>query len=148
MSETNSQESLTPQAMSYLEQIVQRQISRADDPTYEEERELRDWLRFVSLSPEQRSALEDSFVRCGLASADPDGRFLRMNELTSRQRETLGFIVEYIRSNGRAPTRREIGGHVSAVNQLLSALEGKGFIRLIRDGRARGIEVLRQAEEA
>lgn len=57
----------------------------------------------------------------------------RTTDLTPRQRETLEWIKEFIRSNGMPPTVREIGGAFgiksSSVFDLLKALERKGSLR-------------------
>jgi repressor LexA len=67
-------------------------------------------------------------------------------ELTERQREVLGIIVEYITAHGFPPTQREIGeaAGITSTNGVadhLAALERKGFISR-RAEVARGIRVL------
>jgi repressor LexA len=65
--------------------------------------------------------------------------------LTKKQKEILDFVQAHIRSQGYAPTLREIGEHfglnsVATVHKHLSALEGQGLLR--RDvGRARALEI-------
>lgn len=69
--------------------------------------------------------------------------------LTPRQRELLEFIEDYGEKNGYYPTHDEmIAGtgitHKSHINQLLMALEGRGYIiRMPRKSRA--IEVIRRS---
>ncbi|ACY14982.1 transcriptional repressor LexA [Haliangium ochraceum] len=54
--------------------------------------------------------------------------------LTSRQREILDFITDFIQERGYPPTLREIGEHfgirsTNGVNDHLKALEKKGYLR-------------------
>ena len=65
-----------------------------------------------------------------------------MVRLTERQKEILGFIEEYVREYGVAPSIRDIaarfGIQVRAVADHLKALERKGYIERL-PGRSRGI---------
>ena len=76
-----------------------------------------------------------------------------MTYLTERQRDILGFIREYQKEKGVAPTHREICEHFGfssygTVYKHLSLLQKKGLIR--RDwNQKRGVELLEsQPEEA
>ncbi len=65
-------------------------------------------------------------------------------ELTRRQREILGYIIESIRDLGYPPTIAEIGqrfdiASTNGVNDHLRALQKKGYI--VRSSKARGIHV-------
>jgi repressor LexA len=69
-------------------------------------------------------------------------------ELTEKQRQILGFIVERIAERGAPPTMREIAerfGFASpaSVKGHLEALEKKGFIQR-REWTARGIELVKE----
>ncbi len=73
-----------------------------------------------------------------------------MNELTPKQKNLLEYLSEEIRTKGLPPTISEIASALrlkskNGVAKLLSALEGKGYIR--KSGKARGIEVLNQEGE-
>lgn len=66
-------------------------------------------------------------------------------KLTTRQREVLEFIVNYIADRGFPPSIREIGGALKisslrGVTVHLDALERKGWIN--RESTSRGIQVL------
>ncbi len=72
-----------------------------------------------------------------------------MEKLTSRQREILKFILNYLRKAGYPPTTREIAyefgiSHVAILNHL-GSLEERGYIR--RTPEARGIQVLSTEQE-
>ena len=70
-----------------------------------------------------------------------------MNDaLTGLQERFLLLVDEYIKRHGESPTRRELarlGGQKSThgVNQILSALERKGYIGIDPPGVARNIIV-------
>ncbi len=71
-----------------------------------------------------------------------------MDGLTPRQTGCLRHIIEYIRENGIAPTRRELvrladQKSTNGVRQILLALEKKGYVKLHPPGRVRNIVVLR-----
>jgi SOS-response transcriptional repressor LexA len=66
--------------------------------------------------------------------------------LTERQELFLLLIDDYIKQGGKPPTRRELtklGGQKSThgVNQLLTALQKKGYITIHPRGVARNIVV-------
>jgi SOS-response transcriptional repressor LexA len=66
--------------------------------------------------------------------------------LPPRQRQVLNFITSHIQGKGYAPSVREIGRHfgmksTNAVDDVLGALEAKGFVRRA-PFKARGIQVL------
>jgi repressor LexA len=68
------------------------------------------------------------------------------NELTELQEQFLCLIDEHIKRHGKPPTRRELaklGGQKSThgVNQILIALEKKGYIRIDPPGGTRNIVV-------
>jgi SOS-response transcriptional repressor LexA len=71
----------------------------------------------------------------------------RVNEgLTELQERFLRLVDDYSKQNGRSPTRRELaklGGQKSThgVNQILAALEKKGYIGIDPPGEARNIIV-------
>ena len=67
-------------------------------------------------------------------------------ELTDRQREVFEFVRESVRSEGRAPTIREIAAHFGFASQkpssdFLDALEKKGYISRRPPETARNIVV-------
>ena len=69
-------------------------------------------------------------------------------ELTEIQENCLLIVVEYINREGRPPTRRELlkatgQKSTNGVNQILNALEKKGFIRIEPRRRSRNIIVIR-----
>ena len=69
-----------------------------------------------------------------------------MQKLTDLQRETLEFIRRFVRANGFAPSRPEIGKalkikHKSGVDSRIFALERKGWVEL-RPGSPRFIKIL------
>lgn len=71
-----------------------------------------------------------------------------INELTTRQNETLDIIVNSIEEDGFPPTVRELQrklgvSSVRGATVHLDALEKKGYIE--RNGKARGIRVLRRS---
>jgi len=73
------------------------------------------------------------------------------NTLTHKQAKILGFLQDFRRGSGTAPTYREISKHfgfksTKAAADHVHALERKGYIRR-HGGRSRGIEVL-SAEKA
>jgi len=73
------------------------------------------------------------------------------NDITSRQKELLSFIVKQIREHSLPPSISEMATHLkvkskNAVAKLLDALESEGFIRT--SGKARGIEVLKSLGES
>lgn len=68
---------------------------------------------------------------------------MALAELTSRQREVLAFLCEYLRKNQMPPTRRDIARHFgfaseNAAEDHLQALERKCYI-VLRSNTARGI---------
>jgi repressor LexA len=73
-----------------------------------------------------------------------------MKELTSRQRDVLGFITDYIRIHAYPPTIREIGDRfaisVKGAYDHVEALRKKGFLRL-GNKRSRTIEVVKAGGE-
>lgn len=75
-----------------------------------------------------------------------------MTYLTERQRDILGFIREFQKRNGIAPTHREICEHFGfssygTVYKHLSLLEKKGLIR--RDwNQKRGVELIDESASA
>lgn len=71
-----------------------------------------------------------------------------MIDLTERQAEVLEFIREFIRTQGMAPTLREIRAHIkisstNGVNDHLRALEKKGYI-VRQDMKSRSIRIVNQ----
>jgi repressor LexA len=67
----------------------------------------------------------------------------------TRQRQILGFIRQYIRVNGVAPTLKQIAGSIgvkslATVHEHLEALAGKGLIKRY-SGAVRGIELTGEA---
>lgn len=73
-----------------------------------------------------------------------------LNDLTTRQNETLDIIVDAIEEDGFPPTVRELQdklevASVRGATVHLDALEKKGYIE--RNGKARGIRVLRRPWE-
>ena len=74
-----------------------------------------------------------------------------MKYVTERQRDILGFIKEFQKENGVAPTHREICDHFGfssygTVYKHLSLLEKKGLIR--RDwNQKRGVELVEKEEQ-
>ena len=73
-----------------------------------------------------------------------------MKEPTSRQREVLTFIVEFIHSHSYPPTIREIADNfsisVKGAYDHVSALKRKGKLKF-EDKRSRAMEVVRTGEE-
>jgi repressor LexA len=73
-----------------------------------------------------------------------------MKELTPRQRDVLGFIIEYIRLHAYPPTIREIGDRfaisVKGAYDHVEALKKKGILRL-GNKRSRTIEVVKAEGE-
>lgn len=75
-----------------------------------------------------------------------------MEKLTSRQKEILNFIKEYIVAHGYPPTVREIGGALglsspATIHAHLQNLENKGFIKK-QNTKNRAIELLVENEFA
>lgn len=69
--------------------------------------------------------------------------------LTEKQRWILDFVVEFLRKNGAAPTLREIGARfgirsTNGVDDHLTALEKKGYIRREMYGSSRAIRIVRE----
>lgn len=69
-----------------------------------------------------------------------------MRPLTPRQQATLGFVSEFARSRGFAPSLREIGqavglANISAVRGHVAALEKKGCLKKEPD-QSRSIRVV------
>lgn len=67
------------------------------------------------------------------------------NRLTEPQQRILDFIIEYMRTEGRPPTNREIGQAVGIrstghIDHHLNALERKEMITRVR-GKSRGIQL-------
>lgn len=65
----------------------------------------------------------------------------KIRELTERQQEVLGFIVETLRESGYPPTVREIADHFGmasafGVQRHLEALQKKGYLRREAGARA------------
>lgn len=68
------------------------------------------------------------------------------DRLTERQNQVYEFLRVYIRTNGKPPTIKEIGTHLSirstnGVHKMIVALEKKGYIRRARH-EARGISLV------
>ena len=66
--------------------------------------------------------------------------------ITKRQKEILGYLEEYLSSNGYGPTLEEIACHfelasLNGVHKHLKALEERGFIRRL-SRHARSIQLL------
>ena len=70
-----------------------------------------------------------------------------INSLTAKQNEVLGFIAQFFKSNGFAPSIREIGGNFkiapSSALDHLKALEKKGYIRRV-PSKPRCLEILKK----
>lgn len=71
-----------------------------------------------------------------------------MDGLTTIQENCLRIIRNYITTERRPPTRRELAKltgqrSTNGINQILAALERKGCIKMEPRGRARNIVVLR-----
>ena len=68
-----------------------------------------------------------------------------MNRLTSAQRQVLDLLTRYVESHGYPPTRKELATEIgcwpNAVQDHLSALHTKGYVR-IDPHVARGIVLL------
>jgi repressor LexA len=82
----------------------------------------------------------------------PDETRMSRSTLTSRQREILKFISEFIEKNKFPPTRSELSGHFgfrspNAAEAHLRALEKKSVIGIER-GAARGIILLPLAADS
>lgn len=72
-------------------------------------------------------------------------------ELTSRQKEVLETLCQWLQDHGYPPSIRELGeilglSSTRSVHDHLAALERKGYIRRHRD-RSRAIEILREPGE-
>lgn len=70
-----------------------------------------------------------------------------MEILTSKQKDILEFIIDFISKKGFPPSIREAARHFSfasprSVQKHLNVLEQKGFIK--RESKSRGIKVLNQ----
>lgn len=71
----------------------------------------------------------------------------RVNDgLTKLQERFLLLVDDYIKRDGKSPTRRELAKlgrqkSTHGVNQILNALEKKGYIRIDPPGGARNIVV-------
>jgi repressor LexA len=68
---------------------------------------------------------------------------MALAELTTRQREVLAFLCEFLRTHQMPPTRRDIARHFgfaseNAAQEHLEALERKCYI-VLRENTARGI---------
>jgi repressor LexA len=74
-----------------------------------------------------------------------------MKELTSRQRNVLRFITDFIQNYTYPPTIREIGSHfgisVKGAYDHVDALRRKGFLRM-GDKRSRTIEIIKTEQAA
>lgn len=76
-----------------------------------------------------------------------------MEELTDLQENCLIIIIHYSRKNGgQPPTRRELMNllhqkSINGVNQILEALQKKGYIKLGPARQRRNIAVLRHPEK-
>ncbi len=72
-----------------------------------------------------------------------------MSTLTSKQKQILDYIENYIKKNGISPTFEEIGRHskksFSTVHEHVGALVKKGFLDKANNS-SRGIELKRQSE--
>ena len=73
-----------------------------------------------------------------------------MKEPTSRQREVLAFIIEFVQSHSYPPTIREIADYfsisVKGAYDHVAALKKKGKLKF-EDKRSRTMEVVRTGEE-
>ena len=71
-----------------------------------------------------------------------------MDSLTPLQERCLLLIRDHLQREGQAPTRRELAKLVgqkstNGVNQILKALQRKGYIELEPPGKSRNIVVVR-----
>ena len=71
------------------------------------------------------------------------------DRLTERQNQVYEFLRTYVRRNGKPPTIKEIGAHLTirstnGVYKMLVVLEAKGYIRRTKH-EARSIEILDDA---
>jgi SOS-response transcriptional repressor LexA len=71
-----------------------------------------------------------------------------MSELTEIQERCLKIIITFTQKNGKPPTRKELADLVgqkstNGINQILSALNKKGYIKIDPPGKRRNIMVLR-----
>lgn len=72
-----------------------------------------------------------------------------MDELTELQERGFLLTDRYIKEHGQAPTRRELAEMLgekstNGVNQILEALQKKGYIKLEPPRRRRNIVILRR----
>ena len=75
-----------------------------------------------------------------------------MDELTELQERGLHLIDRYIKEHGQAPTRRELAEQfgqksTNGANQILDALQKKGYIKLDPPRRKRNIVIIRLPHE-
>ena len=76
-----------------------------------------------------------------------------MEELTGLQERCFKIINDFLNQNGgKPPTRRELMSllhqkSINGVNQILSALQKKGYIKLGPARQRRNIIVLRKSEK-
>ena len=75
-----------------------------------------------------------------------------MEQLTTRQKEVLEIVTQYITEYGYPPSLREIGKKLAVTGTLgvmkhLEALEKKGYLRR-QEGSPRGISLCNQAQSA
>ena len=73
-----------------------------------------------------------------------------MDELTESQERCLLLIDRYIEEHGHSPTRQELSEllgqkSTNGVNQILEALQKKGYIKLEPPRRKRNIVILRRS---
>ncbi len=73
-----------------------------------------------------------------------------MKLLTEKQQAILEYLIQFVKENGYSPSYEDIAGFfkfssVASVRTHLELLEKKGFIK--REGRARGIQLLKKPEE-
>jgi SOS-response transcriptional repressor LexA len=71
-----------------------------------------------------------------------------MDELTELQERGLLLTDHYIKEQGQSPTRRELAElfrqkSTNGVNQILEALQKKGYIKLDPPRRKRNIKIFR-----
>ena len=73
-----------------------------------------------------------------------------MEELTELQERCLNIIDDFLNQNGgKPPTRRELMNllhqkSINGVNQILTALEKKGFIKINPPKKKRNIFIIRR----
>ena len=76
-----------------------------------------------------------------------------MEELTELQESCLNLILSFLRQDGgKPPTRRELMNllhqkSINGVNQILGALQKKGYVKLGPARQRRNITILRHPEK-